>query len=192
MVESQLISDPNPNMPKPLELEISILFFDKLKITKCKHCNTPFSRNVPIIHYQHSSGLIVPGYTKKQWLCVECPGCKFQWSLWKLGVSKDIEVKSIIPFEHQNDNPNYDPLIGSKTDLEMQVQHEQDKVLELEEKLKENPCKHDDLLSRDKSKLEKEFETLLIDKINLQSEIANLKLEKDNLQKEIQNLIKSD
>ncbi len=160
-MESQLISDPNPNMPKPLELEKSIPFFDELKITKCKHCNTPFSRYDPIIHYQHPSGWIVPGYEKKQWLYIECPGCQYQWSLWKLGVGK-----SLLPIQHKN------------------------KELQTVWTDKSHPgaLENKNLLLRDKSELEKEFQTLLIDKCNLQSEIANLKLEKDELQKEIQNL----
>jgi hypothetical protein len=96
MVELQLIL--NPNMPKPLELEKSIPFFDELKITKCKHCNTPFSRNDPIIHYQHPSGWIVPGFEKKQWLFIVCPKCEHQWSLWKLGVGKNL-----LPVQHKTE-----------------------------------------------------------------------------------------
>jgi len=57
----------------------------------------------------------------EQWLFIVCPKCNHQWSLWKLGFSRGTRIKPI-HFEHQNDDPNYDPLIGSKLDLEMQIE----------------------------------------------------------------------
>ena len=137
MAESQLISDPNPNIPKPLELEKSILFFNKLKITKCKICNTLFSKNDPIFHYEHSSGWIVPGYEKKQWLYIVCSQCGEEITLWKLGVGK-----SLLPIQHKN------------------------KELQTVWTDKSHPgvLENKNLLLRDKSELEKEFQTLLIDK----------------------------
>lgn len=179
MVESQLISDPNPNMPKLLDELIALQFFNEIKIDNCRHCSTPLPKK-EIYHYQHPSGWIVSGYEKKQWLFIVCPKCNHQWSLWKLGFSRDTKIKPI-PFEHQNDDPDYDPLIGSKLDLEMQIQSEKDKLLEIETNQTENPCNYDNLLLRDKSELEKEVQLLMFDKVNLQSEIANLKLEKAKL-----------
>ena len=41
----------------------------------------------PIDHYDHSGGWRVDGFEFRQWLSVECPKCKYQWSLRKLGVT---------------------------------------------------------------------------------------------------------
>lgn len=175
MVESQLISDPNPHMPKPLELEKSIPFFNELKITKCKHCNTSFSKNDPILHYQHPSGWIVPGYEKKQWLFIVCSNCGYQWALWKLGVGKSLlpiqhekqTPKLIIPFVHQNDDPNYDPLIGSKLDLEMQIEDQE--------------------ISKDI--LIEDLEKACIEKVELQKNLAEIHI---NIEKRLMELAKYD
>ena len=154
MVESQLISDPNPNIPRPLELEKYLPFYDQLKTKRCKSCNQRFSTLSQIFHYQHSSGWIVPGYEKKQWLYIKCANCGEEISLWKLGVGKNL-----LPDEHNNEN------------------------LQNIWKEKSHPgaLEHNSLLFQEKEKLEKEIELmklLCLEKIGLQSEIANLKLEK--------------
>jgi len=97
MVESKLISDSNPNIPRPLELEKYLPFYDQLKTKKCKSCNQAFSTSSQIFHYVHSSGWIVPGYEKKQWLYIKCANCGEEISLWKLGVGKNL-----LPIEHKN------------------------------------------------------------------------------------------
>lgn len=153
MVESQLISDTNPHIPRPLELEKYLPFYDQLKIKKCKSCNQLFSTNSKIFHYEHSSGWIVPGIEKKQWLYIKCENCGEEISLWKLGVGKDL-----LPSEHKND--------------------ELQRVWN--EKSPPGAIEYKDLLIRDKSELEKEIQLLMFDKVNLQSEIVNLKLEKSN------------
>jgi len=99
MVESKLISDTNPNIPRPLELEKYLPFYDQLKIKKCKSCNQLFSTTSKFFHYQHSSGWIVPGYEKKQWLYIKCANCGEEISLCKLGVAK-----TLLPNEHKNEN----------------------------------------------------------------------------------------
>lgn len=156
MVESKLISDTNPNIPSPLKLENYKLFYDRLKIKKCKSCNQRFSTMSQIFHYDHPSGWIVPGYEKKQWLYIKCANCGEEISLWKLGVGK-----KLLPIEHKNETP--------KTIWN--------------EKSSPGALEHNSLLLQEKEKLEKEIKLmklLLLEKLNLQSEIANLKLEKSN------------
>ena len=41
----------------------------------------------PIKHYEHDGGWEMDGFNRKQWLYVECPNCKYQWALHKLGIS---------------------------------------------------------------------------------------------------------
>ena len=45
--------------------------------------------NEPIEHYEHDGGYPVEGYKTNRWLYVVCPKCNYQWSLWKLGISKN-------------------------------------------------------------------------------------------------------
>ena len=45
--------------------------------------------NEPIEHYDHSDGWPLEGHEELQWLYVECPQCKYQWSLRKLGVPRE-------------------------------------------------------------------------------------------------------
>lgn len=42
--------------------------------------------NEPIQHWEHEGGHPVDGFPTNRWLYVECPECKYQWSLGKLGL----------------------------------------------------------------------------------------------------------
>jgi len=60
-----------------------------IKETKCRWCHADLS-NQPIEHYDHEGDWEVKGFKEKQWLYVTCPKCKYQWALWKLGVSRGL------------------------------------------------------------------------------------------------------
>lgn len=63
----------------------------RLKTTTCRWCGG-LLLNQQIEYYEHSGGWRVEGHVAKQWLYIECPGCKYQWSLAKLGVPQKEEV----------------------------------------------------------------------------------------------------
>lgn len=60
----------------------------------CRWCNTPLD-NVPIQSYPHGDGWEVKEYPYKMWLYVECPKCKYQWALWKLGIPRPRGVENV-------------------------------------------------------------------------------------------------
>lgn len=68
---------------------------EQLKGRVCKDCLMKASfrmvplENEPIEHYDHSDGWPLEGHEELQWLYVECPQCKYQWSLRKLGVPRE-------------------------------------------------------------------------------------------------------
>jgi len=119
MVESKLISDPNPHEPKLLDELIALQFYNEIKIDKCRNCAMPLPKK-EIYHYRHPKGWVVPGYEEKQWLFIVCPKCNHQWSLWKLGFSRNPKIKTNI----QKENPcNYNELLlRDKSALEKEVQ----------------------------------------------------------------------
>jgi hypothetical protein len=51
----------------------------------------------PIRAYPHSGGWKIPGLKGdpdedgRYWLYISCPGCGYEWALWKLGVSRDFD-----------------------------------------------------------------------------------------------------
>ena len=55
---------------------------------RCRWCGAPLSG--PIHHYPHPGGWKVEGFPERQWLYVICPGCGYQWALWKLGIPGDV------------------------------------------------------------------------------------------------------
>lgn len=119
----------NPYTPRILDLKNTTLFFKKIKIKECRFCSTPFNPLPLMYHYEHDSGFIVPGFSKRQWLYLRCRKCGHDWSLTHLGVS---QKETTIIFEHYNDL-NKDNFIGTKWDLQMQVKHEQDKIWEIQD-----------------------------------------------------------
>lgn len=50
-----------------------------------------------IEHYDHEGGWTVEGFQRKQWLYKTCMRCGYQWALWKLGVPRELGVKSDAP-----------------------------------------------------------------------------------------------
>ena len=59
-----------------------------LKLNECRRCHFEGLLQEVISHYPHSGGWKVQGFDKPQWLFIVCPKCKYQWALWKLGVSR--------------------------------------------------------------------------------------------------------
>jgi len=53
----------------------------------CQWCGIDLS-DQPIDCYPHEGGWNVNGFEEKQWLSIQCPGCGYDWSLWKLGVDR--------------------------------------------------------------------------------------------------------
>jgi hypothetical protein len=47
-----------------------------------------FLNDEPLEHYEHDGGYWVDGYPTKRWIYVVCPKCKYQWSLRKLGITR--------------------------------------------------------------------------------------------------------
>ncbi len=60
-------------------------YADLLRKIKCPDCGFQFDPR-SLEHYDHPGGWKVDGYTKRQWLYVECRPCKYQWSFTKLNV----------------------------------------------------------------------------------------------------------
>src|SRR3989304_4585705 len=68
---------------------------------KCKWCEdhvTPIKTELAtrsIEYYEHDGGWNVDGFDQKQWLYVTCPICKYEWSLWKLGIDRPNGIEKV-------------------------------------------------------------------------------------------------
>lgn len=60
---------------------------DKIRYAGCAFCGTKLG-NETIQYYAHQGGWLLKGEGTPVWLYVRCPGCKYDWSLWKLGVPR--------------------------------------------------------------------------------------------------------
>lgn len=58
----------------------------QMTVTTCSHCGFEGIDKEEIKAYDHDNGWQLFGHSKRQWLWVDCPGCKYEWALWKLGV----------------------------------------------------------------------------------------------------------
>lgn len=67
-----------------LSLDQSKKILAKTTSKKCKYCNAELG-NEQVHYYPHSTGWKIDGIQYKVWLFVVCPGCGYQWALWKLG-----------------------------------------------------------------------------------------------------------
>jgi len=61
-------------------------YYKLVRNKKCVMCKRPLPRI--ILHYPHPNGWKVEGYSKPQWLYIECLYCGYQNALWKLGVNE--------------------------------------------------------------------------------------------------------
>jgi len=52
----------------------------------CRFCETKLSTKIHA--YDHEGGWLVDGFHHRQWLYAICPGCEYQWALWKLGIPR--------------------------------------------------------------------------------------------------------
>jgi hypothetical protein len=57
--------------------------------SKCLYC-TQDLYDLPITMYKHDDGWFVPDSTHRWWLYIECPKCKHQRSLLKMGVGHNV------------------------------------------------------------------------------------------------------
>jgi len=55
-----------------------------LREKRCPGCEKPLSQSIQ--HYNNTGGWEVKGFQVRQWLYVNCPTCKYDWALWKLGI----------------------------------------------------------------------------------------------------------
>lgn len=88
----------NHNLPKEgtsedfaLSPEEATPFLKEITTKRCRWCNANLE-NEPILAYgPHSGGWTVEGYDQPLWLFIKCPNkeCGYDWSLWKLGVSRE-------------------------------------------------------------------------------------------------------
>lgn len=53
---------------------------------RCDCNGHPSLAGIPIDHYDHVGGWKVGGIEDRVWLSVECPKCRYGWSLTKLGI----------------------------------------------------------------------------------------------------------
>lgn len=74
-------------------------YISKLGITECKHCKTDLKKAIKMDYYPHGNGWKVPGLENLQWLILYCPGCNFGFSLWKLGVDKNVTIDDNIDIQ---------------------------------------------------------------------------------------------
>jgi len=54
----------------------------------CRWCG--YALPTEIQNYNHGGGWELEGYTRRQWLYVECRRCDYQWSLAKLGIPRNV------------------------------------------------------------------------------------------------------
>lgn len=65
------------------------LALKKLADPECHTCHVPLPYD-ELVYYPHSDGWPVK-WLEKQWLYVVCPGCGYEWAIWKLfrdGIAK--------------------------------------------------------------------------------------------------------
>lgn len=60
------------------------------KITR-KKCSCGFPIQGPLYGYAHSGGWKIRGKTFRVWLYFRCPGCRYEWAIWKLGIGRGEE-----------------------------------------------------------------------------------------------------
>ncbi len=64
-------------------------FLDQIERKECRWCGADLSHELVQAYGPHSGGWNVKGYDEPLWLFIRCPKCKYDWSLWKLGVARD-------------------------------------------------------------------------------------------------------
>lgn len=81
--------------PRKVELYNKIMSYPTLEqhrqqitMVNCRWCQHENIKDCPIEMDEHDNGWQVQGMAKKMWLWITCPGCGYQWALWKLGVGQ--------------------------------------------------------------------------------------------------------
>lgn len=62
-------------------------YVEQIKDFRCRWCGADLE-DEPVHGYDHSDGWSVEGFQEKQWLFIVCPQCRYEWSIWKLGVGR--------------------------------------------------------------------------------------------------------
>ena len=58
------------------------------------HCGFDLSKE-PVLAYAHSDGWEVAESDELQWLCIICPNCGYDMSIWKIGVPREATLKDV-------------------------------------------------------------------------------------------------
>jgi len=57
----------------------------QITMVDCRWCLRENIKDEPIEMDDHENGWRVLRKSKRQWLWITCPGCNYQWALWKMG-----------------------------------------------------------------------------------------------------------
>lgn len=60
----------------------------QITATSCRWCGFEKLNEQPIQTEDHEGGWPLFGHSQPKWLWINCPGCKYEWALWKLGVGR--------------------------------------------------------------------------------------------------------
>ena len=60
----------------------------QIQKTRCAFCGYEDLDQLPIEYFPHDGGWWLGTLEQKQWLFIHCPGCGYDWALWKLGVPR--------------------------------------------------------------------------------------------------------
>ena len=69
--------------------EIAKPFRDQITKDECRICGYKGLKDLPIVGYPNHPGGWDINDSSYWWLFIQCPGCNYQWSLWKLGVARE-------------------------------------------------------------------------------------------------------
>jgi hypothetical protein len=67
-------------------------FLKYRKHSRCRWCDSDLPEEIDA--YPHDDGWWVEGESTKMWLSIHCQKCGYDWSLWKLGVSREFDGRA--------------------------------------------------------------------------------------------------
>lgn len=97
MTGVRLIMGRDPKRGKPIKAEDRVAHeigeaFDAVReliaVRHCRWCGADLNpAEATIDLYDHDGGWLIHESLPRKWLSIRCPGCRYDWSLVKLGVS---------------------------------------------------------------------------------------------------------